>query len=263
MAAYMPPEPGRVISRLKQLIRRLKYPRKPPVVQGRQQKPEGNLLMSIIAVALLVALNGAPTQDEAPRVETRSEIRIVTADGEGPGRLDADGDGVVTREEFSAPMGSAFDRLDANDDGRLSTGELASGHGEGDPDRRVMMLGGPGGPGGPHGPGVHVFTSREDGPGGHGVMTFGGPGGPGGDAQVFTFRRGGPEGGPGAAGGHQVFVRRFGGPNGPGEMDRDGDGKVSQEEFLAPLREAFGRMDADSDGFLDDGEGHHTPPSAD
>lgn len=222
--------------------------------------------MSIIAIALLASFNGAPVQDEAaPRVETHSEIRIITADGQSPGRLDADGDGVITREEFSAPIGNAFDRLDANDDGRLSTGELASGDGEGGAGRRMMMLGGPGGPGGPHGPGVHVFTSGQDGPSGHGVMMFGGPGGPGGGAQVFTFRRGGPEGGPGEAGGHQVFVRRFGGPDGPGpgDMDKDGDGKVSQDEFLAPLRETFARMDADNDGFLSDGEGHPAPPSAD
>lgn len=224
--------------------------------------------MSVIAVALLAAL-GATTQEEAaPRVETRSEIRIVTTDGEGPGRLDADSDGVVTREEFSAPMDAAFDRLDANDDGRLSTGELAARHDEGGPGRRVIMMGGPGGPGGPHGPGVHVFTMREDGPGGHGAMMFGGPGGPGGEAQVFTFRHGGPEGGPPpmgpqGPGPHQIFVHRFGGPDGPGEMDRDGDGKVSQDEFLAPLREAFGRMDVDNDGLLEEGEGRPTPPPAD
>lgn len=242
--------------------------------------------MSVIAIALLAALGGAAPQDQAePRVETRSEIRIVSAGGEGHGRLDADGDGVVTREEFSAPMGSAFDRLDANDDGRLTTEELAAGHGEGGPGHRVMMMGGPGGPGGPgvqvftsrmggpggpDGPGVHIIT-REGGPSGHGapgMMMFGGPGGPGGDVQVFTFRSGGTEGGPAhmgpqGPGSHQVFVRRFGGPDGPGEMDKDGDGKVSQEEFLAPLREAFGHMDADNDDFLDEGEGHPTPPSAD
>ena len=64
-------------------------------------------------------------------------------------------------------------------------------------------------------------------------------------------------------GNQQVFVRRFGGPDGPGQMDTNGDGKVSEEEFLAPLREAFGNMDADHDGFLDEGEGHRAPPSGD
>ena len=225
--------------------------------------------MSVIAIALLTALHTAPGQEEAPRVERRSEIRIVTTDDEGPGRMDADGDGVVTREEFSAPMGRAFDRLDTNGDGRLSTEELAASRGG--PRDHVIMRDGPGGPGGS---GFHVFTSRMEGPGGPGerdvriitreggpgVMMLDGPGGPGGDAEVFMIRRDGPEGGPGAPGRSHVFVRRFGGPDGPGDMDKDGDGKVSQAEFLAPMIEAFGRMDADGDGFLDDGEGAPPPP---
>lgn len=233
--------------------------------------------MSIIAVALLAVLNGAPAQDEASRVETRSDIRIVTTDGQGPGRLDVDGDGVVTREEFSAPMGSAFDRLDADRDGRLSTEEMAESRGG--PGDRLVLRDGPGGPGGP---GVHIFTSRIDGAGGRGgpgegdvriVSRDGGPGvmmldgrrGAGGNAEVFLIHRDGPEGGPagrpgGGPGQNQVFVRRFGGPDGPGEMDKDADGKVSQAEFLAPMIDAFTRMDADGDGFLDDGEGAPPPP---
>jgi len=256
--------------------------------------------MSVIAIALLAALNGTAPQDQAgARVETRSEVHVVNMGGDGPGRLDADGDGVVTREEFSAPMGSAFDRLDANDDGRLSTEELAASHGEGGPGHRVMVMGGPdgpggpgerdvhvitrdGGPGGPGGSGVQVFTSRMGGPGGPGgpgvqIVTRDGPGGPGGHGMPMVFQSGGGEGGavqvfttrsgpdggsmPGGPGQHQMVVRSFGGPDGPGDMDKDGDGKVSQEEFLAPLREVFGRMDADHDGFLDEGEGPTPPPS--
>lgn len=245
--------------------------------------------MPVIAIALAAALGGAALQDQAePRVEHRSEIRIVsTDDGDGPGRLDANGDGEVTREEFSAPMGNAFDRLDANHDGRLSAEELAAGHGgPGGPGRHMMIMG-PDGPGGPGGPGVRVFTSRMDGHGGPGerdvrIITRGGPGGPeglgghgmpmiihgapggpGGQVHVFTTRVDGDvevtSDGPGQ---QQVFVRRFG-PDGHGDMDKDGDGKVSQEEFLAPMREVFQRMDADHDGFLDEGEDRPTPPSGD
>jgi hypothetical protein len=50
-----------------------------------------------------------------------------------------------------------------------------------------------------------------------------------------------------------VEVRRFGGPGG-GDMDTNDDGRVTEDEFLAPLREAFQRMDEDRDGALDDGE---------
>ncbi len=203
--------------------------------------------MSIAALALLAALTGSPQVDAAPRIESRSELRIVTADGEGPGRMDTDGDGVITREEFSTPMGAAFDRLDADHDGRLTTEELAAGHGDG------------------HGGAPHVMMMRRpvapDGHGGHGgpMIFHGGP--ESGDVQVFSFRRGEHEGhGPDGPDERRVEVRRFGGPQGHDGMDTDNDGKVSEAEFLAPLREAFQNMDADHDGSLEAGEGHHAPP---
>lgn len=43
--------------------------------------------------------------------------------------LDANGDGQVTFEEFSAPLKARFDRLDTNHDGVLSGDELTPGHG--------------------------------------------------------------------------------------------------------------------------------------
>ena len=235
--------------------------------------------MSLATIVLISALGGSPAlQSEAPRIETRSEVRIVTSGGPGTGSLDADNDGVVTREEFSAPMTTAFDRLDADHDGRLTTEELAAGQGEGGhggpegPGPQVMILReGPGGPeggpmmfhGGPEGAGPQVMILR-DGPGGPegGPMMFHG-GGEGG-AQVFMFRHGGPEGGPppgpGGPGQRRVEIRRFAGPEGPGQLDTDNDGKVSEAEFLAPMREAFKSMDADSDGSLDESEEPHGPP---
>ncbi len=38
-------------------------------------------------------------------------------------------------------------------------------------------------------------------------------------------------------------------------MDANDDGRVTEDEFLAPLREAFQRMDADRDGAMDPREG--------
>ena len=201
--------------------------------------------MSISSIALIAALAIVPSaQDAEPRVETRSEIRIVTTGGDGPGRLDADEDSFVTREEFIAPLANAFDRLDADDDGRLSEEELRSHHADGeDHDGPVIlnMLRGQ--------PRFRMFGGHGSGPGD--VMMFhGGP--DGGEREVFIMRRGGPGGdmewsGPGRG---RVEIRRFGGPGGHGDMDANDDGRVTEDEFIASMREAFRRMDTDRDGAL-------------
>jgi hypothetical protein len=50
-------------------------------------------------------------------------------------------------------------------------------------------------------------------------------------------------------------VRTVGGPgHGSDDLDKDGDGKISEAEFIAPLREAFARIDADRSGFIEAGE---------
>lgn len=205
----------------------------------------------LIALTLAAVVAGQSAPPAHPATETRHEVRIVTSGGPGghpdmdKPDLDKNGDGFVTREEFTAPQTAAFDMLDADSDGRISTEEFASGRAA-----AHVILGGPGGAGGP-------MRFQMGGPGG--------PGGPGpmGESNVMMFHRGGPDGAmahvapmAGMGPGRNVQIHTVGGPghDGPGDLDKYGDGKVSEAEFLAPLREAFQRMDADRSGSLEAGE---------
>lgn len=199
----------------------------------------------------LIALSAALLQEPpAPPPPLQVHSRFVfMGSADGPGRLDADGDGQVTREEFAAPLNDAFDRIDKDGDGRLSTGELASDQGSDEATVTVRRLGGPRG-------------ARFEGDGER-TAIFVGPDGRRGDEPrvvVRTLPRGGPavvhfQHGPDGAGEGRVVVRTTGGPGrGPDNLDKDGDGKVSEAEFIAPLRDAFARMDADQSGFVEEGE---------
>lgn len=246
-------------------------------------------------IALSAALMQHPPAPPAPP-EVRTRFMVMGADG--PGGLDKDGDGQISREEFAAPMNDHFARMDKDGDGRLSEEEMTAGHGamgEGG-DRNVMVFHGAGGTGGPGvrrfelrrpaggvgeehevriiagapgGPGMrHVEVRREGGDGGdhagHGegrTMVFVG-GEPGADGERRIVIHGGPdgpapvwtgvhaEGGPG----ERIEIRRLGGPGGDNDLDADNDGRISEAEFTAPLREAFARMDADRSGFVEAGE---------
>ncbi|TPW05876.1 MAG: hypothetical protein FD125_513 [bacterium] len=234
----------------------------------------------------LIALSAILTQQTpAPPAPPEVHTRVMVMGADGPGGLDKDGDGQITREEFAAPMNDHFARMDANRDGRLSTEEMSAGHdamGGGDHHVRVMRgPGGPGeheirvigGPGGPGAPGVRHFEMRRAHPGGEAgehaahaghneerTMVFvGGEPGPGGEREIVIHGgpgghaiMGGPhgEGGPG----ERIEIRRIGGHGGENDLDADNDGKISEAEFSAPLREAFARMDADHSGFIEAGE---------
>ena len=243
----------------------------------------------------LIALSAALMQQApTPPVPPTPPAGFMFMSAEGPGGLDKDGDGQITREEFAAPMNDHFARMDTNSDGRLSADEMSAGHGAmagGDHDVRIIRRSD-----GPGGPGVrHFELSRNGGGGEHEVRVIAGPGGHGGPGvHHFEFRREGSEaagsgegrtmvfigGEPGAGGEREIIIhgesdgapvewmsahgeggpaerieiRRIGGPGGENDLDTDNDGKISEAEFSAPLREAFARMDADHSGFIEPGE---------
>lgn len=162
--------------------------------------------MPILTVLAALSLQQQPPAPPTPPPGGPAVIhteRLVIGGPEGRD-VDADGDGVVTREEFGAPLARAFDRLDADHDGRLSRTEMQARR-EGPEGANRVVIHGPGGPEG-HGPSPQTIIV-----------------------------------GPDAA-------------NGLADMDKDGDGRISEAEFTAPLREAFARMDADRSGFVEAGE---------
>lgn len=205
-------------------------------------------MLTLIALSALLMQDppAPPAPPAPPEVHTRLMMM-----GDGPGPLDRDGDGQISREEFSAPMNDHFARMDKDSDGRLSTEEMSAGHGAG----AHVFLRGPGGHGAPGA--RHIELRRSGPPGEHAqheivIRAPGGEGGP----HIIHMPRGAD--GPGE---HNVIVRRFGGPDGEHRMDADNDGRISEAEFTGPLREAFTRMDADHSGFIEEaehGQGHDT-----
>ena len=194
-------------------------------------------MLTVAAIAALMLIAPAAGAQE---VESRTEARVMILNGPGgEGGLDRDGDGYVTRDEFLTPMMTAWARIDADGAGRVSAEELAGVRGGEDGERHVFMFrSGEGGPMEWHdGDGPMIIERSDDGDGETRV-------------EVRHIVRGGPGGEHG--GEHGARIMMLG--DGDGAMDTDDDGRVSEAEFLARMGEAFRRMDADSSGYLEDGE---------
>lgn len=228
----------------------------------------------LLAAAALAALMPAAAQAQ----ETRTEERRVVVFA-GPGGPVEVGEAGLTREAFMAGRDEMFARLDADSNGVVSREEMQA-HAE------AMM--------GEHraeftGEDGERIVIRRRGPGGEGLpMTWHGEGGPG-ERDVVIIRRGADgetidlEGGPGdwtsEDGRRRIIVREVGPDGGPlvvgdhgeggerhvmvfrhsaeGGLDSDGDGRWTFEEMVAPMREHFNQLDANGDGFVDEAERQH------
>jgi Ca2+-binding EF-hand superfamily protein len=162
-------------------------------------------LKPILLGAGLCALIAAVAQAEEPKADKVERETVIVMHGPGhhgrhvflggPGpfkKMDKNGDGQITREEFAAFHSEHFSQIDRDGDGKIEAGEMD-----------------------------------------HGPM-------------------GGPDLPPTGAGeGERHFVKHM---RGPEDADTDHDGKISFEEFAAPLREAFKAADKDGSGYLEKGE---------
>lgn len=188
---------------------------------------------------------GGPEGPEGPGMH-RFEVRRENVNGEETVRVfTRNENGEMTEVEGGLDAANLPDglrmRMVEDGDGPMRIFTRGEG-GDGDQEITIVTRGGPGGGHPmPMGDGrVMVFTDN-DGPGERRV-------------EVHAMGPGGGEWRERTDGMPRIQMHRLGGPDGPGDMDKDGDGRVTEDEFLAPMREAFRSMDADHSGAIEGDE---------
>jgi hypothetical protein len=206
----------------------------------------------LFAAVALAALIPASAQAQ----ETQTEERRVVVMG-GPGGHMEIGEEGLTRDAFLARHTEMFARLDADGNGVVTRDEMhAMAEAHGDLPMRIRHPGGEGGPmvfHGEGGPGERDVVIIRRGPDGETINVEGAPGEWTSEDGQRRIIIGGP-GHEGEGGERHVMVFRHGAEGG---LDSDGDGRWSFEEMVAPMREHFNQLDANGDGFVDESERRH------
>ncbi len=203
------------------------------------------LLIGASALAMLGATAVWAAETQAPGTEVRKEI--ITDDGKGGGKgehckvimmhVGADdamkamhehAGGVITREEFVEAHTKLFDKFDTNHDGKLDASEIEAAHhhmmeahdldcAHAEHMHEMMEMHG----GDMHG-GMHGDAHGEDGDHHHAIVL-----------KIM----------------HDLHDFD--------KLDTNHDGRISFEEFVAPLRQAFDAFDKDHSGYIEKGEWPH------
>lgn len=173
------------------------------------------LLAAALASTVLggAALAGQATNAPAPMPGHQGHH------GGGFKKADANGDGIVTRDEFVAQAAAKFAKVDANNDGKVTPEEMQAVRGK----MRERFAGMRHGARGPVAEGAVPGESPMPPRGMRGPGRFGGD----------------PDGGRGPGG---MMLQR---------LDTNADGKISRAEFGVPSDRQFERLDANKDGQID------------
>jgi Ca2+-binding EF-hand superfamily protein len=156
------------------------------------------LTLTFVAGAAALALGGVAHAQAAPQAQPMTRVAVEQRSDKAFDRLDANHDGKLDRNDRAERQKARFERLDSNSDGSLSYDEFAAARADREGARQQRL------------------AARGDRPGRHGT--------------------------------HRMAARRFGRGGMVRLADADKDGAITRDEFGAAALARFDRLDADKDG---------------